>query len=451
MSARQNDSVRLACGSAFGDDRISLAVDMAARGNVSYICLDGLAERTLALAHQRRDPVTGEGSFDVRIPELTETLLPVAVEKGITLIANMGAANPAAAGRYVAEQARNKGLKVRVAVIEGDDVTSWARDNDPIVKETGRPVSELPGAIIAANAYTGADSILEALEQGATVILGGRLADPSLYVAPIAYELGWSLDSWDRIGAATAVGHLLECGGHVTGGNFADPPYRVVESFQRLSMPLAEVRKDGTAVVSKLADTDGLLNVETCKVQLGYEIHDPENYLTPDVTADFRNVTLTQTAEGVAVAGATGRARPEQLKALVAMDDGFLAEAQVSFAGPGALARAQLAETIVKGWLEEVVAGGKVAEIKTDLLGINSMLGPVSEPRGEPWEVHLRLAARCLDRHTAQLVAEAGQYIQVCGPAAVGGHRMSIKPVVGMYTFFVPREAIKGSVHFVEA
>jgi hypothetical protein len=425
---------------------------MAARGDIEYLCLDGLAERTLALAHQRRDPVTGEGSFDVRIPELSETLLPVAVERGVTIVANMGAANPPAAARYVAQSARDQGLNgVRVAYISGDDVGDYARAHDPVILETGRPLSELPGGIIAANAYIGAEAVVQALEMGATVILGGRLADPSLFVGPLAHEFGWNLDNWDRMGAATAVGHLLECGGHVTGGNFADPPYRIVQSFERLSMPRAEVFEDGTAFVDKLPETDGLLSVDTCRAQLGYEIHDPENYLTPDVTADFRNITLKQDGMRVAVAGATGKARPEQLKALAAIDDGFLAEAQVSFAGPGALSRARLAEDTVKTWLRDLVAGGKVAELKTDILGVNSMLGPASEARDDPWEVHLRLAARCLDRLTAQRVAEAGQYIQVFGPAAVGGHRMSVKPVVGMYTFFVPREYVPTSAHLVEA
>jgi hypothetical protein len=416
---------------------------MTDRGEIQYLCMDGLAERTLALAHQRRDSA-GQGAYDTRLPDMANDLLPLAVERGVKIVCNMGAANPAAAGEYLATTAKELGLHgVKVAIIEGDDVAKYVAEVDPIVLETGKPVSELPGPVVAANAYIGAASLVDALRLGATVIVGGRIADPSLFVAPIAHELGWGLNDWSRIGAATAVGHLLECGVHVTGGNFADPPYRIVDSWERLSHPLAEVREDGSAFVAKLADTDGLLSVETCKMQLGYEIGDPSAYRTPDVIADFRNVTLKGVPGGVEVAGATGREWPEQLKALVAIDEGFIGEGQVSFAGPGAVARARLARDIVQGWVKSLVDSGRCSELKVDLMGLDSMFGPASPSLPEPNEVHLRVAGRCKDRRDAERVADACWQLQVFGPAAIGGHRKQIKPVIGLYTFFLPRGAVK--------
>jgi len=442
--SRQGRAVRIGCGSAYSEDRMDLAVDMTDRGDIQYLCMDGLAERTLALAHQKRDPVTGRGTYDTRLPDMASDLLPLAVERGVKIVCNLGAANPAAAGQYLQNAAWELGLHgVKVAVIEGDDVAKYVAEVDPIVLETGKPVSQLPGPVVAANAYIGAEALVDALRLGATVIVGGRIADPSLFVAPIAHELGWDLRDWNRIGAATVVGHLLECGVHVTGGNFADPPYRVVDSWERLSHPLAEVHDDWSALVAKLPDTDGLLSVETCKMQLGYEIGDPSAYMTPDVVADFRNVTLSSVADGVEVAGGAGREWPETLKALVAIDEGFIGEGQVSFAGPGAVSRARLGRDIVQGWVKPLVESGRVSELKLDLMGLDSMFGPASVSTPEPNEVHLRVAGRCKDRRDAERVADACWQLQVFGPAAVGGHRKLIKPVVGMYTFFLPRGAVK--------
>jgi hypothetical protein len=444
-------SVRLGCGSAYSEDRIDLAVDMVDRGGVDYLAMDGLAERTLALAHQRRDPVTGAGGYDTRLAQVARDLLPAAARRGVKIITNMGAANPSDAAEYLATAARSHGLRdLQVAVIEGDDVAAYVAEADPLVLETGDPISMLPGAVIAANAYIGAEPIVEALRSGASVIIGGRIADPSLFVAPIAYELGWDLDDWERLGQATVVGHLLECGTYVTGGNFADPPFRVVESFERPSFPLAEIHADGRATIAKLPDTDGLLSVETCKMQLGYEIGDPSTYLTPDVTADFRNVTLEATPGGIAVAGATGRERPGQLKALVAIAYGFVGEGQVSFAGPGALSRAELGRDTVRKWLRPILADGNVDEFKFDIIGVDSMHGVASPPADRPYEVHLRLVCRSRDRQAAESVADALWRLQIFGPAAVGGHRKSITPVVGMFSFFLPRDAVRTTVRMIQ-
>jgi len=443
--------VRVGCGSAYSEDRIDLAMEMTAQGRIQYLCMDGLSERTLALAHQRRDARTGEGAFDVRLPELASEVLPLAVAHGVKIISNMGAANPRGAAMYIREHAKSRSLRgVKVAAIEGDDVAAYVAENDPIIIETGEPVSKLGGHVIAANAYLGAEPILDALRQGATVIIGGRIADPSLYVAPIAYELGWALDDWNLMGAATVAGHLLECGDLVTGGNFADPPYRVVERFDHPSFPLAEVRADGSLVISKLADTDGLLSVDTCKAQLGYEIGDPANYITPDVTADFRQVTLKPVPEGVLVAGASGRPRPTQLKALVAVDEGFIGEGQVSFAGPGAVSRGELSRDIIRSWVQPLIDSGKLSELKIDLLGVDSVHGPASPRRGEPYEVHVRVAGRCVDRDSAEKVADAGWQIQLFGPAAAGGHRKSVKRVAAMYSFFLPRDSVRTTVRMLD-
>ena len=449
MSNDKSKSVRIGCGSGYGDDLIELAVDMADRGQVEYLCMDALAERTLMLAQLRRvdNPDLG---YDLRLEEVAHELLPMADKRKVKIVSNMGAANPGAAGRYLSQKAREQGLKnTRVAVITGDNVRDWVDANNPVLSETGRPLSELPGRLVSANAYIGCEKIVEALGLGATVVIGGRIADPSLFVGPLVHHFGWSQDNWAQLGFATMVGHLLECGCYVTGGNFADPPYLIVPSFNRPSLPFADVDASGRAVLGKLPDTDGVLSVETCKEQLGYEIHDPANYLTPDVNANFTDVRIQAVNGGVAAHGATGLARPDTLKVLVGVDEGFVGEGQVSFAGLGALDRALLAQDIVKNRVEAISKKGIIDEIRYDLLGVNGIHGDMSPMPKDAYEVHLRVTARSRDKKIAAAVAHAVEYVQIFGPSGTAGHRRSVKPQLTTYTCFIPRSAIKQTVEIL--
>jgi hypothetical protein len=443
------DTVRIASGSAYAEDRIDLAVEMVERGRPRYLCMDGLAERTLAMAQLRRlaDPEAGS---DLRMREFASELVPAALRNGTRIVTNMGAANPEAAGEAVASTAKELGVSCRVAVISGDDVRALIEQHDPIVADTGTRVSALKGELVSANAYTGADAVVEALRAEADVVIGGRLADPSLFVGALVHEFGIEDEDWDALGRMTLIGHLLECGAHVTGGNFADPPHRVVPSFRHMSFPMADVKRDGSAVIRKLPDTDGLLSVETCKVQLAYEIGDPAAYLTPDVTADFRDVQLAAADGGVAVHGAAGTRRPDLLKVMLGVSEGFVGEGQVSWAGPGALDRAALAEQMVREWLEDYAHGDEIDELRFDLLGVNALHGAASPPPGEPHEVHLRVASRCATRRAATTVAQYVEYVQVYGPAATGGHRKSVKPQVSMYSAYLPRELVTSDVKIIE-
>lgn len=443
------DTVRIACGSAYADDLIELAVEMADRGNIEYLCMDSLAERTLALAQLRRieNPDIG---YDLRLEAIAEELLPVADARGVKVIGNMGQANPIAAGQHLAARAKEMGLsRTRVAVITGDDVAAQVEAADPIIEQTGEPLSKLPGRIVSANAYTGCERIVEALEIGATVVVGGRLADPSLFLGPLVHHFGWALDDWQHLGAGTLIAHLLECGTHVTGGNFADPPYRVVPSFRHPSHPFADVDREGNAVIGKLSDSDGLLTIETCKVQLGYEIHDPCNYMTPDVTADFSRASVKATDGGIWAGGATGSARPVQLKVLVGVEEGFVGEGQVSFAGPGALTRARLAQDIVRERVEMIAQNEPIDEIRYDLLGVNALHGVISPEPNDPYEVHLRVAVRTTDRRTAAKIAHAVEYVQVFGPSGTAGHRKSVKPQLTMFSCYLPRESVQERVEIL--
>lgn len=445
-------TIRIGCGSGWERDRIEPAVDLAGRGDVQYMCFDCLAERTLGLAQQRKlkDPRYG---YNPLLEEKMEALLPIYTEKGVRLIGNWGAANPVRATEVIKEIARKKGISgIKIATITGDDVLDQITEMDLVIQETNGKLKDLQGQIVSANAYTGCEGIVEALRLGADVIVGGRIADPSLFLAPMVYEFGWSLDTWDLLAAGQIVGHLLECGFHVTGGNFADPGYCDVADLFDLAYPYAEVTADGKAVISKLEGTGGLVNANTCKAQLIYEVHDPANYITPDVIIDVRQTNVEEIGKDrVRVTGTKGKPRPEQLKISIGVLEGFIGEGELSYAGPGAYERSKLCLETIKKRLELIKekAGG-ILETKFDIIGLNSIFGPASpEPKEPPYDLRIRFAARCADERTANLVAEEGWHAFM-GPAGSGGVRTYVRQVLAIYTSFMPREMIQQKVTIEE-
>jgi hypothetical protein len=438
---RHKTDVRIGCGSAYSEDRLEPAVDLAERGQLDYLALDCLAERTLVHAQLRRlaDPATG---YDIRLRELIQRLVPPCVENGVALIGNMGAANPQAAVEVTLALAREMGLRgLRVASIVGDNVLDLVKRTDPVLAETGRPLSELWGEVASANAYIGGEKIVEALEQDADVVLGGRIADPSLFLGPLMYAFGWRQDDWDLKAHGQVVGHLLECGTHGTGGNFPDPPYRVVPGMARIGLPMAEVRSDGEAVITKLPDSGGAVDVLNCKAQLVYEIHDPANYLTPDLTVDVRNVQLEQVGpDRVRVTGARGKPWPERLKVLVGVLEGYIGEGEITFAGPGAYDRARLGAEVVQERM--AIDKPEIEELRVDYIGVNSVHGSATPPpAAEPYEVRLRIAGRARDKAAAEWLGREVEFLYF-GPAAGAGARKSVRQVLGMYSVFLPRDQV---------
>ncbi len=251
----------------------------------------------------------------------------------------MGAANPQAAAEMTVKIARELGLHgLRVAWTEGDDVMASIGHMIPFGTDPFPP-AESP---ISANAYLGCEPIVGALADGADVVLTGRVADPSLFLAPLIHTFGWSYDNWERIGKGTAIGHLLECAGQLTGGYFADPGYKDVPRLEELGFPLTEVSENGTALLTKLDGTGGILSMQTCREQILYEVLDPARYITPDVCSDLTNIRMEELAPDlVRVTGATGRPRTDTYKVSIGYRNGFFGEGLISYGGPGALPRAR--------------------------------------------------------------------------------------------------------------
>jgi hypothetical protein len=445
-------TVRIGSGAGYSGDRIEPAAELAAKGNIKYLCLECLAERTIAIDQQARakDPSLG---YDPLLVARWKQLLPECLKKKVTIITNMGAANPLSAVAKTKEVAASLGLKgFKIAAVYGDDVLDVVKKGDFRIDESNKPVSSLGDSILSANVYLGAAGIVEALKNGANIIITGRVADPALFMAPLIYEFGWSMDDWHKLGIGTGVGHLLECAGQVTGGYYADPGKKDVPDPAHLGFPIAEVAEDGSFTISKVDGSGGLVNTHTCTEQLIYEIHDPTAYKTPDVVADFSKVNFEQKGKDcVAVAGFTGRQRPETLKVSIGYIDSYIGEGQISYAGAGAAKRGQLALDTVKERLR--VIGLDIVEEKYDLIGINSMHGKAisSSVKSDPYEVRARVAVRVKSMAEANLVANEVEALYVTGPAGGAGAMKSSRQVVAVCSTFIPRDLAEPIVVYEEA
>jgi len=311
-------------------------------------------------------------------------------------------------------------------------------------------VGDLGDHLISANAYLGAEPIAEALAGGADVVITGRVADPALVLGPLIQEFGWRMDDWTRLGAGTIAGHLLECAGQITGGYFADPGMDDVPCLARLGFPIGEIAEDGSMLITKVPGTGGRVSEATCKSQLLYEIEDPGRYLTPDVVADLTGVTVSERGPNeVTVRGGRGHPRPDTLKVSVGYMDGYIGEGQISYAGPGAVARGRLALEIVRERLR--LTGVPHTEARYELIGLDALHGPRLSDRGaEPYEVRARVVLRTDDREAAVRACNEVEALYTNGPAGGGGVSKIAREVVAVASTFLPRDAVTPSVEYLE-
>jgi hypothetical protein len=436
---RHKDKVRIGCGAGFSGDRLEPAVILAEKGGLDYLVLECLAERTIALAQKRKAADTSEG-YDPLLERRIESLLPLLKKNKIRLITNMGAANPIAAADKIIEIAKKQGTTIKVAVVVGDDVLKQI-SGEEIAMETGNPISR-SGQIISANAYLGADAILPALETGADIIITGRVADPSLFVAPLVHEFGWSLDDVDIVAKGTIIGHLMECAGQITGGYFADPIKKPIPNMSTLGYPFVDVWQDGSATISKVDGTGGSITSATAKEQLLYEVTNPHQYLTPDVSANFTTVYLKQEGKDrIKVTGGSGSKKPGVLKVSIGYKAGFTGEGEIIYAGANAPERAQLAGEIIQQRLTS-----QFPALRIDYIGHTSV-HPSSLATGyRPYEVRLRVAVKAATAIEAAIIGEEVEALYTNGPAGGGGVRKYVNEVIGVVSILMDRNKTKPSV-----
>jgi Acyclic terpene utilisation family protein AtuA len=441
-------------GAGFSGDRLDApsGVVRALRSapEPSAIIFETLGERTLALAQLRRRQNPDAG-YEPKLEPLLKPILADCLDGGIPIIGNFGAANPQAAAKSIARLARQTGRTACIATVTGDDMLG------PAGLEILRACcDELPSEnlLVSANVYLGAAPIVEALGQGAQIVVTGRVADPSLALAPLMHAFGWPDNDWQRLGRGTMAGHLLECGAQVSGGYYADPGFKDVPAPEAIGYPIARVDADGSFAIGKAAG-GGLVDRHTVTEQLLYEVHDPAAYLTPDVTADISDASVTELGnDWVRVDGVGGHARPERLKVTVCYDGGWLAEGEISYFGPNATARALLAAEIVKRRSPQGL------RIRCDLIGVLSVL---ADDAGEAWkrldgiadseneDVRLRVAFAGADKENVERGLAEVEALYCTGPAAGGGVRLAMRPRIAALSCFVPRDSVSPQVQLREA
>lgn len=476
------EKIRIGCGAGFSGDRFDPSVILCKEGKLDYLVLECLAERTIGLAQKRKllDPTRG---YDPLLERRIKSLLPIISKNKIRLITNMGAANPLEAAKKIIEISSKLQINIKVVAVTGDDVFNQL-DTSMAALETGRPLSE-SGELISANAYLGVEGILAALNADADIIITGRVADPSLFLAPMIYEFGWSTDNFYLLGQGTVIGHLLECAGQVTGGYFADPIRKPVGNLENLGHPFADVFRDGRAIISKVEGTGGQVNLQTVKEQLLYEVVNPYEYITPDVMADFTTVQIAEIGKDeVEVKGGSGKMRPSTFKVSVGYKAFVMGEGEISYAGAGALERAMLAGDIIRRRFElgYVEPAHPIADLRFDYIGLNSVhraiffnrtdlghpsnsaspeksvKGTISVPETKaslgttfvstdiPYEIRLRVVGKAQTPDDAALIGEEVEALYTNGPAAGGGVRKSVNEVIGIISTLIPRTTIESVI-----
>jgi hypothetical protein len=402
-------TVRIGGGQGFYGDGHAPVADVLDSG-VDYLVCEALAELTLAILQKdrQRDEALG---YTRDLPLYVAAALPHLLNGRTKLVTNAGGINPIAAGRAVVDALVAHGVSgLTIATVVGDDI---------------RPHADALGLAddaLFANAYLGARPIVDALSGGADVVITGRVADASLFLAPLVHEFGWGWDDHDLLAAGVTAGHLLECSGQVTGGNYSGDWWNNADPF-RVGFPIGECEPDGTFVVTKPEHTGGRVTFDTVREQLLYEVHDPRSYLNPDVTADFTSVVLDELGDDrVRVSGVRGSAPPATYKGLVCRPSGYAGEARVAYSWPDAEAKARAAVRFLRHRAE--VIGMAVDEWHEEYFGVDAFGGPTvphAPSETEPPEVIARLAWRCATKDEAARLAREGGVLGLSGPPTIAG------------------------------
>jgi len=421
----QDKTVLIANGQGFWGDSLLGPLRLVEEGPLDYLTLDYLAEVTMSIMQKQklRNPSAGYATDFV---EMLRQILPTCQKKGIKVIANAGGVNPKGCLEAIQAVVKELGMTgIKIGIVEGDDILDqlpelMASGEKFKNLDNGEAVDTILDKMSSANVYIGAKPIVDALAQGADIVVTGRSTDPSLVVAPLIYEFGWSMDDFDKLAAGTVMGHILECGAQCTGGNYND--WRNVPNFARIGYPVVEAKADGTFVVTKHEGTGGLVNIDTVTSQLMYELGDPVNYLGPDCTSDFTTIKLEQDGENrVRVSGVKGSAPTPTYKVSMSYEDGYKICGQLTYTGPDAIEKANLGAEIL---FERVGMYGKPIPEEDrfiELFGTNVCYKGIVKQDQPPSEVMLRVGAKSHDKNLLNILARELAPLITSGPVGVTG------------------------------
>lgn len=452
-------SIRVASGQGFWGDLLTAPVDQVEKGPIDYLMMDYLAEVTMSILQKQKlkDPALG---YARDLVPLFDRILPTVAAKKIRVVTNGGGVNPGGCAEAVAAAARRRGISgLRIGVVHGDDILDRLDDlaaRGAALKnmESGEPLASIRDRIVSANVYFGARPIVEALERGADIVITGRTTDTALTYAPMIHEFGWSWEDWDRLALGVVAGHVLECGGQASGGNFS-ADWRAVPDLAHIGFPIAEAHRDGAVFITKHAGTGGLVSVQTVTEQLLYEIGDPAQYITPECIADFTTIRLTQEGrDRVRISGVRGRPNTESYKVSMAYSDGYTAVGSLTYAWPDALEKAKAADAILRTRLADL--GLSFEEVRTEFAGLSSCHGPlatVPEDADDINEVVMRIGVRGRDRGQVERFGMEIAPLILTGPPAVtgfAGGRPKPSEVIAYWPALIPKALIAPAVSILE-
>jgi hypothetical protein len=453
------DKVRVAGGQGFWGDLLTAPIDQVRGGQIDYLMLDYLAEVTMSIVQKQkqRDPQAGYARDFV---SLMSEILPDCVEKNIKVLSNAGGVNVRGCAEAIKDVAGELGLngRVKIGVITGDDVLGRleefldkgvAIDN----MDTGESLAGILDKVQSANVYLGAQPLVEALDKGAQIIVGGRLTDTGLTLAPLMHEFDWTFEDWDKVATGTIAGHIIECGGQCSGGN-CQFDWEEIPDLANIGFPIVEAYPDGEFVITKHAGTGGRINIPSIKEQLLYEMGDPKSYITPDVIADFTTIQLADDgANRVRVSGIRGNANTDFYKVSVAYSGGWKAVGTLVYAYPQAFEKAKAADAILRARLDKL--GLKFDTILTEYVGVNATHGHLSgEPRTDIPEVQLRFGVRGQSKADVERFTKELAPLILTGPPAVtgfAGGRPKVEEIMAYFPALIPKSLIETKVEIIEA
>lgn len=450
-------TVRIGGGAACAEDRVDHAVDMIERGNLDFVIFDSLSENELSQVTIKKlqDPTLP--GYDLQLEKRMTQVLPAVLKNKVKLVSNMGSTNPLAAAEWVRDYARELGYKdIKIAAVAGDWVVDYLKTSDCRTVEGDKVCSGFGDDLVTANAYVPIQCIVDALEGGADIVLTGRVGDAAMALGALRYAFGWKDDEWDKLATGMMVGHMLECSAQLSGGYYADPPYKVVPNAHKIGYPIAEVSENLDVIFTKIDGSGGVVDVDVCKEQALYEVHDPKNYYHADVTIDLSNIQLEQVGKDRVrmVAGSIkGKPHTDKLKVSMGVKEGYFTSCYVWYAGPGALSRAKYARDMIYTRFDYL--GYKPDAVKIFIMGVDGLYGDApGVPKDlDPWEVGLRMAARSHNKkELVYMVAEVTANMTNEGPAACSCENSSlyVRDVVAYYHTFIPRDVPKLTITYLE-
>lgn len=448
--------IRIGSGQGYWGDWQEAPYMQVTNGPLDYLVMDYLAEVTMSIMQKQKTRNPEHGYAKDFIP-LMERILPIVVEKGIKIIANAGGVNPLACVREVKKVAEKAGFKgIKIAAVFGDDIKDSLNDlldQGHALKnmESGDDLRSVLDRVSSANIYFGAQPIVEALQQGAQIIICGRVTDTSITLAPMIHEFGWAIDDWDKLAVGVIGGHINECGAQSSGGNFL-AGWEEVPDMDNIGFPIVEAYEDGHLVITKHESLGGLVDLRTIKEQLLYELGDPTEYITPDVVADFTTIHLEEEGKNrVKVTGIKGKPATDSYKVSISYFDGYTCIGVLTYLWPDALKKAMKADEIIRKRLDRM--GLKFDEIYTEFIGYNAGHGPLSPQNCDQNEIILSIGARGKDKDTLDRFSREIIPLVLTGPPSVtgfGGGRPKVREIIAYWPALMKKGAIEPKVEVIE-